>query len=257
MTLVSSIIQDAYRETNIIPIGASANTAQVTEALRLYNGILSATYGGTAGERLNDWPLGNYGRSDTADDIALTDQQIQHPPINSRIIALNEAALTVYLTLKPQDGSRMSIADPFSRLAAYPVTLDAQDRPIEGAQTLLLDTNGSFIEWIYRADLGAWVRISDVTAVDENPFPARFDQMFIILLAMRLNPRYGRELDAQSAEILRQNRREFVARYLQSMPLEIDDSISWPFMSVQSYDQQRNFSSRRSFDQGSYPWRGI
>lgn len=121
----------------------------------------------------------------------------------------------------------------------------------------MLNVNGSFIEWIYRADLGAWVRVTSVAETDENPFPDRYDQMFIILLAIRLNPRYGRQLDAQSLQVLQQNRREFVARYLQSAPLEIDDSISWPFTSVQGYDQQRNFSSRRSFDQGSYPWRGV
>ena len=63
------------------------------------------------------------------------------------------------------------------------------------------------------------------------------------MLAMRLNPRYGRSMDEQSAAIFKQGRTSFVARYLQSMPLEIDDSISWPFASMQSYDQQRQFSS--------------
>jgi hypothetical protein len=52
--------------------------------------------------------------------------------------------------------------------------------------------------------------------------------------------------------MLKQNRREFVARYLQSQPLEIDDSISWPFMSRQGYDTQRAFSSQRGFNRGSY-----
>ena len=69
---------------------------------------------------------------------------------------------------------------------------------------------------------------------------------------MRLNPRYGRSMDEQSAAIFKQGRTSFVARYLQSMPLEIDDSISWPFMSMQSYDQQRQFSSSPGFDRGGY-----
>jgi hypothetical protein len=69
---------------------------------------------------------------------------------------------------------------------------------------------------------------------------------------MRLNPRYGRMMDPQTATVFKDARRRFVARYLQSAPLEIDDSISWPFMSAQGYDQQREFSSNRAFNRGWY-----
>jgi hypothetical protein len=116
----------------------------------------------------------------------------------------------------------------------------------------VLNVNGTNREWIYRADLGAWLKISSLIATDENPFPPAFDMMFSILLAMRLNPRYGRTLDDQSAAMLKENRREFIARYVQSQPLEIDDSISWPFMSRQGFDVQRAFSSREAFDRGDY-----
>lgn len=256
MTLISSIISDAFRESNILPLGKAPTAAQSTEGLRLLQGIIDAIYGGDAGEFLTDWPLGNFGRESPGYDIPLTAEQINHPSINRRLIAVNEAAQTVYLTLWPQDGARMGIADPFGRLAAFPVTLDANGREIEGAATLLLNANGTFREWFYRADLGDWVRITSLLTTDQLPFPTMFDNMFTILLAMRLNPRYGREMDAQSANILKMGRRQFVARYLQSQPLEIDDSISWPFMSTQSYDQQREFSSNQAFDRGSYFWGG-
>lgn len=253
MTLVSSIITDAYRESNILALGKVPNTNQTTEALRLYNGLVGAIYGGDAGEQLNDWPLGNFGRESGEWDIPLSDRTVQRPPINRRLIALNEAALTVYLTVQPQDGARYGIADPFSRLESYPVTLDANGRTIENSATLVLDVDGTFREWFYRAELGSWVRLTDLVAADENPFPPKFDQMFIILLAMRLNPRYGRALDDQSIAVLKQGKREFIARYLQSQPLEIDDSLSWPFMSTQSYDTQRAFSSQSAFNRGEWP----
>ena len=256
MTLISSIIADAFREGNILPLGKAANTNQDTEALRLYNAVLSSLYGDEAGEALTDWPLGNFGRESPAYNLAYTDFQIDHPTINRRLLALNEAAKTVYLSLYPQDGARMGIADPFGRLAAFPVTLDANGRTIEDAATLLLNTNGLNREWFYRADLGEWVRLTGKIATDENPFPADFDNFFIVLLTMRLNPRYGREMDQQSLTIFKSERRKFVARYLQSMPLEILDDISWPFMSTQSYDSQREFSSNRAFDRGSYFWGG-
>lgn len=256
MTLVSSLILDAFRESNILPLGKDPTATQSTEALRLYNALIGSIYGGDAGERLTDWPLGNYGRASDACEIPLTDRQINHPTINRRLLALNETAATVYLTLRPQDGARMGVVDPFGRLSAFPVTLDANGRTIEGAATLLLDTDGLNREWFYRADLGEWVRLTELAADDENPFPSKFDSMFSIMLGMRLNPRYGRALDAQSIEILKMGRREFVARYLQSQPLEIDDSISWPFMSTQSYDTQRQFSSNSAFERGEYPWPG-
>jgi hypothetical protein len=172
------------------------------------------------------------------------------------LIAVNEEAKRVYLSLQPQDGARMGVADPFGRLATVPVTLDGNGRTIEGGSSLLLNVNGTYREWFYRADLGDWVRLTQLDLTDEMPFPADFDNFFITLLAMRLNPRNGRKMDEQSAFIYKSERKKFVARYLQSMPLEILDDISWPFMSAQSYDQQREFSSNRAFNRGSYFWGG-
>lgn len=254
MTLVSTIISDAYRESNMLALGKDPTVNQGTEALRLYNQVIGAIYGGDAGERLQDWPLGNFDRDPNGCDYLLpyTDHRLHHPPINMRLIAVNTEAQVLWLTTRPQDGSRMGVADPFSRLATVPLTIDGNGRPIEGAASIVLNVDGTFREWFYRADLAAWVKLTDIAADDENPFPAAYDIMFTILLAMRLNPRYGRSLDEQSIAALKNNRREFIARYLQSRPLEIDDSISWPFMSRQGYDTQRAFSSQRGFNRGSY-----
>lgn len=252
MTGILSIITDAYREGNILPLRKAPDTFQIAEALRLFNANIRSIYGDDAGEGLTDWPLGSFGVDEPGFVDPRTTDLIQRPTINSRLIATNAAAFTAYLTPYPQDGARMSIADPFSRLATYPVTLDANGRTIEGAATLLLDQDGTFTEWFYRADLGEWVKITSLAETDQCPFPDDFDNFFIIGLAMRLNPRYGREMDAQSALVFKSERRKFIARYLQSQPLEVDDSLSWPFMSTQSYDQQRAFSSTRAFNRGWY-----
>lgn len=252
MSLVSVIISDAFRESNILPLGIAPNTNQSTEALRLLNQLFSSIYGDDAGEALQEWPLGNFGREAPLYDLGYSQEQLNRPPINRRLIAINEAAITVRLSLQPQDGSRMGIIDPYSRLASVPVTLDGNGRTIENAPTLLLDTAGTYREWFYRADLGNWMRLVGVTEIDEMPFPADFDIFFTLYLAMRINPRFGRDMDGQSAAMYQNERRKFVGRYLQSMPLEINDDISWPFMSTQSYDQQREFSSTRNFNRGSY-----
>lgn len=252
MTLISSLITDAFREGNIIPLGKVPSDNQVTEALRLYNQNVLSIYGGDAGESLTDWPLGTFNADEPGFVDPRTPYSIQRPAINQRLLATNTAAITVYLTAYPQDGARMGIADPFGRLAAFPVTLDANGRTIEGSATKVLNTNNTFQEWFYRADKGNWVKLSTLLATDQNPFPAEFDAFFYIGLAMRLNPRYGREMDPQTASVFKQQRNQFVARYLQSMPLEIDDSLSWPFMSRQGYDSQRAFSSNSAFNRGWY-----
>lgn len=252
MTLISSIIQDAFREGNILPVGRVPSDAQLAEALRLYQQNIQSIYGAEAGERLTDWPLGAFSVDEPGVVDPRTTDTIQRPSINSRLIVTNTAAARVYLTAYPQDGSRMAIADPFGRLGAFPVTLDANGRTIEGNPTAVLSVNGTFQEWFYRADKGDWVKLTSLLATDQNPFPDRYDIFFICGLAMRLNPRYGREMDPQSAMVYKSNRQQFIARYLQSQPLEVDDSISWPFMSTQSFDAQREFSSNRAFNRGWY-----
>jgi hypothetical protein len=59
-------------------------------------------------------------------------------------------------------------------------------------------------------------------------------------------------MDPQTASAYKSQRNQFMARYIQSQPLQINDDISWPFMSTQSYDVQRSFDSNRAFNRGSY-----
>lgn len=253
MTLISSIILDAYRESNIIPLATGPNDSQNTEALRLYNAILSSLFGTDVGETLRDWPLGNLNR-DTSnvpwEEIPTDDHWLYRPTINSRLIALNESPISVDLTVRPQDGARYGIIDPFGQLATNPVTINGNGRPISSHPTFVANTNGFSQEWIYRSDLGAWVPLAPVALTDQNPFPAEFDQMFIVLLALRLNPRYGRDLTDLSQSILKVGRTAFVARYINSQPLEVRDDISWPFMSRMGYGYGRTFSSTTGFNQG-------
>lgn len=252
MTLISSLITDAFREGNVLPLGKAPTANQLAEALRLYNQNVKSIYGSDAGEPLNDWPLGIFGVDEPGFTDPRSPQCIAYPSINRRLLVNNTAAMTVYLTPYPQDGARMGIADQYGRLAAVPVTLDANGRIIEGAATKVLNVNGTFQEWFYRADLGQWVKLTDLLSTDQNPFPDEFDAFFYIGLALRINPRYGREMDAQTSLVYKAQRNQFIARYLQSQPLEILDDISWPFMSVQGYSTERGFSSTRAFNRGWY-----
>jgi hypothetical protein len=120
VTLISTLILDAFREGNILPLGRAPNANQQTEALRLFQQNIRAIYGDDAGEALVDWPLGTANVDEPGFIDPRTPYSIQRPTINSRLIAANTAALTVYLTPYPQDGARMGIADPFRPARGLP-----------------------------------------------------------------------------------------------------------------------------------------
>lgn len=251
MTLVSDIIFSAYRDANNVSINATLSPAEQSQGLQRLQSLVASVFGNEAGENLRDWPLGNYGRSSEFqfDASALW---VNRPRIQARLLATAEEARTVYLPESPDDGSRIGLIDPYARLATYPVTLNGNGRTIETAATLTLNTNSLSRIWFYRADLGNWARVTTLESTSEMPFPLEFDDYFIISLAMRLNPTFGRKLSEESAVRLRQQKSQLYARYTQNQPLDILDDISWPFMSTQSYDQQREFSSNRAFNRGSY-----
>lgn len=234
MTLVSNLIYYAYREVNLVAVGQSLSTAKMDEGLRLYNELVKFLVGGVAGEYFSDWMLGNYGRDPiTIEGDPYPEEHLDRPPINSRMIATQTAAKTVWLPRLPSDGSRMAIADPHSRLATYPITLEANGRTIEGVDSLPINTDGLFRAWFYRAELSDWVRVSNLAETDEAPFPEDFDAMQYILLAMRLVPPSGRKFSEASTAILTEQRRQFLARYKQKAPLQINPDLR--YNAVQAY----------------------
>lgn len=252
MTVISAVVADAFREGNILAVGKTPTPAQATEALNLLDQLFATVYGSDAGEKLIDWPLGNFGLPADMSPLPYAPARLAHPPLNSRLVALNEAPMTVELPPEPQDGTRYAIVDPNGRLAAVPVTISAVGRTIEGAPSVVVNAIGPDAEivWIYLSDTGNWARVVGVTAASPMPFPKRWDRMFTLLLAMRLAPRYGRQLDGSSAAFLKRDQRDFVNRYLQSAPLERNGDISYPFMSIQSFNSGRAFSSTRAFGAG-------
>ncbi|TXH81018.1 MAG: hypothetical protein E6Q77_09085 [Rhizobium sp.] len=235
MTLVSDLITYAYREVNLRAIGQTPTTAQIDEGLRFFNELMKFLVGGVAGEYFEDWMLGTFGRDPNSfpENCYYPEDVIARPPINARMIATQEIAKTIWLPLKPSDGSRMAISDPHSRLAAYPITLNGNGRVIEGADTLLLDTDGLDRTWFYRAELANWVRVTGLELTDEAPFPEDFDAMLYIMLAMRLVPPSGRKFNEMSMAVYTEQRRQFIARYAQRAPLHINPDLR--YNAIQAY----------------------
>jgi hypothetical protein len=225
MTTVASIINSAMRETNLIPLGVSPTTEQSTEAFSLLSSIVASVLGNEAGENLFPMPLG---QNDIESPSGYPWWSNELPgnvfvPTNTRVMCNLTAAGTINLHPRPHDGARMGIVDVSGNFNTFPLTVVGNGRSIEGSATKTFNTAGLVKEWVYREDLGNWVAVIPLDADGDMPWPAEFDDMFIIMLAMRLNPRYGQIMHPASMETLKNVMRKFSARYTQSttqMPSE-------------------------------------
>lgn len=225
MTTVASIINSAFRETNLTPLGVAPTTAQSDEAFILLSTIVSGVLGNEAGENIVPMPLGQndidapsgypwYANELPADIFV---------PTNIRLMCNLTGDGLVNLHPTPHDGARMGVVDVSQNFDLYPLTINGNGRMIEGASELELSDAGEAREWVYRGDLGNWVVVTPLAADGEMPWPPEFDDMFIIMLAYRLNPRYGQTIHPASAQALQSAMSKFSARYKQSntqMPSE-------------------------------------
>lgn len=217
MTLTSEIIKDAYRQGNIIPIKATPSADQVSEALRYLNRIVKSSLGNEAGEPLESFPLGRSGIDRPSgypwyNNVPDIDWWV---PKNTRLMLNLTQPVTVSLTPVPDDGSRFAILDVARNLSTLPLTVHGNGRRIEGQEVMIFDVDGVDKEWFYREDLGNWMIYSPLSDETVFPFPEEFDDYFITLLAIRLNPAYGIALDAQSNLIFERSGRQLKARYAQ------------------------------------------
>lgn len=253
MTLVSSIIRQGFREGNTIAKGQPLDADEIDEGMTKLQSLVSSAYGNEVGEILFPWPLGNYGRTQDS-KMWISEQQLRFPQINSTLVAVNEEAIEVHLPTSPSDGARMQIIDPYGRLAAFPVTLQGNGRTIEGAADMLLNVNGMNRTWIFRMETGNWVRITDLDYDGVFPFEREYDDYFVIALAIRIAPSYEQSMSKESLARYKDIKRQFIARYLQSAPLQIDPSIS--FGTLQSYNNWANnwygAGNTQEFNNGSY-----
>lgn len=215
MTLVSQIIIDAYRESNLISITATPTALEQAEALRLLNQEVADVYGFECGEMLQTLPLGN------VSVVSPQGYPWQWPadafvPLNANVVCNLPAAQTVNLHPDPQDGSRLAVVNVNS--AVFNLTLNANGRKIDGNPTLTLTDPTTQKEWIYDSASASWKIVLPLASTDQMPFPSKYDPLFTILLAARLNPRNGVQMDPQSQMKLSQMMKHFKAQYRQIIP---------------------------------------
>jgi len=254
MTLVSAIVTSAYRESNLLAISADPTTAQVTEGVTLLNQLFYSVFGDELGENLQALPVGRNNISVPGgypgyDTLPFSDWAI---PDNTRVIANLSGAQTIYLNPNPNDGARLAVLDKSGNFSTNNLTIQGNGRTIGGTTSVVLSTDNIAREWFYRADLGDWKQVSDLVAADTWPFQMKYDTMFITMLAMRLNPRYGTQADPQTVQAMRDGLKKFRAQYKQKTPVDSDPALyrltGWPKQYNLGGDEAENaFNSGRPY----------
>jgi hypothetical protein len=225
MALVYEIIKDAFREANLIPITQSPTLDEQTEALRLLNRFVRSIFGNEAGDKLQPFAVGTNNVSTTASLPTYNFVSPNYVPLNARLMVNNTSPMTVQLHPDPEDGSRVAVVDATGNFNTVNFTLNGNGRKIDSANTAVLSTASLKKEWFYRADLGSWMAISDLGLNDTFPFPLEFEDLFVIGLATRLNPRNGVSIDDQAMMNFRRQRNLFRARYSQSIQQESEEGL--------------------------------
>lgn len=259
MTTVASIIQSALRETNLIPLGGTPTQMQLDEAFTLLSTVVSGVVGNEMGEAMHPFPLGQNGINSPKGYpwYANSIPGNIFVPFNSRLMLNLTGPGNINLHPKPHDGARMGIVDVSENLNLFPLTINGNGRSIEGQELMVYNTAAEVREWIYREDLGNWVVVTPLLETGNMPFPVEFDDMFIIKLAMRLNPRYGQVIHPASAEALKEAQQKFSARYAQSttqMPSENGLTYLTHFNRFWGYGANMTYGDPNAFFNSGYPF---
>jgi len=243
MTAASELVKAGFRENNIIPVGKDPTTAEQTEGLGLLNRDLNSVYGFVVGENLTDWPIPAVQRTGSVaanppllpgSKQPLVSLNNSYPAANVRLV-WDGSTRTVYFPESPEDGARMALVKASGAAASGTgtLTLDGNGRTIEGSNTYTAGVSGS--KWMYRADLADWKALADLALADDCPFPPELDDFWICGLAIRLAPRYGKEVASATVARFRHMKSEIQARYWQNAPATSGGELLQP--GYQSYAQ--------------------
>lgn len=235
MTTIAQIITDAYQTNNLIAINVIPTADEQAKGLRALNRIFRGLLGNEMGDRLKPLNVGtnNVTRNpyETSYDLLTAPYFI---PLNARLVLNLNSAGTFYLPTVPEDGSRFAVQDKSGNLSTFPATVLANGNTIENATQLVLNTDNYNQEWFYRADLGDWQKVSNLALSDTFPFPEEFEELFISLLALRIDPAEGVPLDDQIGYILKEVNRKFKSRYRQK--IEQPSELGLLYLTNREYD---------------------
>lgn len=228
-TLMSEIIVQAFREGNFTAVGEETTAEELGEAVSRLRNLINSVFGFELGELQRDWyvPQEHDPEAPLRHPLAPTGTgatgavPYQYPPSNVRMLVNLTTARTLYFSAHPIDGARMSYLD-MGTPDTVDVTLNGNGRLIEGAATLTSDADaGTPItfhgrKWLYRADKGDWIRLTQLQSGDRIPTPPEFDALWISGLCVSLAPRFQIEVQPTIMQVYADMLARLKRRYKQS-----------------------------------------
>lgn len=217
MTTIRDIVADALRESGILTIGDTPTADSYAEGVRRLNVLVQSMMGVELGDPFVPMSVG---KSDAPYTFGSNDDYLrclkERAVYGSVRLNCNlEEPTTLYLDPNPREGARLSVIDIPGNFSVNKLTLNGNGRNIEGLPEVELDTDGLNRSWFYRADLGSWQVVTDLTENSDSPFPVDFDDWLTTMLAQRLNPRYGQSLAPETIASMQRVQKIFRARYRQ------------------------------------------
>jgi hypothetical protein len=249
MTTIAEIITDAYRETNLIARGATETAGEQAEGLRLLDRYIQGLFGNEAGDNLQEMMFG----LNNVDPATYNNEfeswiRTWYFPVGLRLRLNLTQPENIKLDPTPENGAMFGIVDASNNLATFPLTLQGNGSKIEGATSITLNTSGQSGVWFYRADKAEWMKVINLGLADESPFPSEFDDLLIIGLAMRLDPRNGTNLSDMSMIRYQSMLKKFRARYSQVQ----EKSLDWSLSRMEGQRRfRRGYSLAGEFERGS------
>lgn len=189
MALTSEIIAWAFREANYRSIVDAPSTEEQAEALTLLRGLCATFVPMVVGVHLPTVPV--------ASNATLSGA--------ARLMVSAGSPTTVVLPTQPQSGMVVEYVDAGHTVD---VTLDAGDRFFgdrQPTQQVLLGASfptarNRTRQWLYRDDIASWDELTDLQASAPFPFPPEFNDWFVMMLAIRLSPRFGSDPRAMTMQ---------------------------------------------------------
>lgn len=226
-TSIRDLVTRGMREAGILEVGGIPEAAELEECVDLLQSLYLSFFGNELGEQLTTV---NYGKNGLVNQYAVDSDQSSlvdeiYVPLNTRLVLNIDSAKTLYFCPTPMDGARQAVVDNRDNVATYNVTISGNGRQVEGADSIVLNTNGVNREWFYRADLADWTKLTDLDPNDVSPLPREFDDFLSTALAFRINPRYGAQTGQELSTILERGRRQFRARYRQTVEVPSENAL--------------------------------
>lgn len=229
-TLVADIVSQAFREGNFTAVGEETTPEELAEGVARLRNLVNAVFGFELGELLRDWyvpqelnPEAPLGRLRDASGAGVTTSvPYAYPPSNVRLLVGLSTPRTLYFPANPSDGARMAFLN-MGTPDTVDVTLSGNGRFIEGETSITSDADATpdpvafhGRKWLYRADRGEWVRLTQIAADGSVPTPPEFDSLWICGLAIALAARFQANIQPQIVQTYRDMTSRLKMRYKQT-----------------------------------------